>query len=177
MANQTTFRSYRGPGLLAILVSLLIGSCQGADLAPDSPLSNARNTPEALAEAALDALRAEDGEALDSLRITREEYEAYLWPSLPDKEHVPFEFVWSVTGPRSRKARGEVMNEFGGLPFELVKVDLGEEIERYDAFILYQEARMTVRRTDTGKEGMLPLMDVIVEMDGGWKFLNFAEDL
>jgi hypothetical protein len=130
-----------------------------------------------LARAAVEALNAGDGDALDSLRVTREEYETLLWPVLPDKEHVPFEFVWSVTGPRSRKARREVMGDYEGIPLELVRVDLGEEIERYDEFTLYQEARMTVRRTDTGEEGLISLMDVLVEMGGGWKFLNFAEDL
>ena len=53
----------------------------------------------------------------------------------------------------------------------------GEKIEEYEGFTLYQEARMTVRRTDTGAEGLIPLMDVVVEMGGGWKFLNFGEDL
>ena len=140
-------------------------------------MGNARTSPAALARAAVEALNAGDEEALDSLRITREEYETLLWPVLPDKDHVPFEFVWSVTGPRSRKARREVMGEYDGTPLEFVSVDLGEEVESYDEFTLYREARMTVRRTDSGQEGLIPLMDVLVEMGGGWKFLNFAEDL
>lgn len=140
-------------------------------------MGNARTSPEALARAAVEALNAGDEEALDSLRITREEYETLLWPVLPDKDHVPFEFVWSVTGPRSRKARREVMGEYEGIPLEFVRVDLGEEVESYDEFTLYKDARMTVRRTDSGDEGLIPLMDVLVEMGGGWKFLNFAEDL
>jgi hypothetical protein len=140
-------------------------------------MGNARTSPGALARAAVEALNAGDEEALDSLRITREEYETLLWPVLPDKNHVPFEFVWSVTGPRSRKARREVMGEYDGIPLEFVSVDLGEEVESYDEFTLFKDARMTVRRTDSGEEGVIPLMDVLVEMGGGWKFLNFAEDL
>jgi hypothetical protein len=114
---------------------------------------------------------------LSSLMITREEYETLLWPSLPDREQMPFDFVWSTTGPRSRKARREVLGEYGGLPLELVRVDLGEDVESYERFTLYRDARMTVRRTDTGQEGTFPLMDVLVVMDGGWKFMNFVEDL
>ena len=148
-----------------------------SDLARSSPLSHARTSPEALARAALDALEAENEEALKSLMITREEYLDLLWPSLPDQEYVPFDFVWSITGPRSRKARRQALQDLGGLPLELVKVDLGDEVEAYDAFTLYKEARMTVRRTDTGAESVIPLMDVLVEMDGAWKFLNFGEDL
>jgi len=160
----------------ALLMAMTAGvAC--SDVADSSPLTNARTSPEALAAVALEALVAEDESALEALLVTREEYEALLWPSLPDKDHVPFDFVWSITGPRSRKARREVLNEYGGLPMELVKVDLGEEVESYDSFTLYQEARMTVRRTDTGREGLIPLMDVLVEMGGGWKFLNYGEDL
>ncbi|MEJ2539260.1 MAG: hypothetical protein P8188_04715 [Gemmatimonadota bacterium] len=148
-----------------------------SDPAMDSPLSSARKSPEALAEAALEALAMRDEAALAELMITKDEYESLLWPLLPDREHMPFEFVWSLTGPGSRKARRNVLSEFGGLPLELVRVDLGPEVERYERFTLYREARMTVRRDDTGEEGLLPLMDVLVEMGGGWKFMNFRDDL
>jgi hypothetical protein len=176
LKNHRRWLSWTVLAWAVLASSALIGSgCAGEAFA--SPLVNAKRSPEALAEAALEGLRARDDEALAALLITREEYETYLWPSLPDKNHVPFDFVWSLTGPRSRKARKEVLGEYGGLPLELVRVDLGEKTERYDDFTLYQEARMTVRRTDSGDVGMIPLMDVIVEMGGVWKFLNFGEDL
>jgi hypothetical protein len=165
--------------VIAVGAALLAGGSVSAcsDLATGSPLSHARTSPEALAQAALDAMNAGDEEVLVQLMVTRDEYETLLWPHLPDRDYVPFDFVWSLTGPRSRKARREVMGEYGGIPLELVKVDLGEKIEAYEVFTLYQEARMTVRRSDTGEEGLFPLMDVLVEMGGGWKFLNFGEDL
>lgn len=165
-----------GPMALALALLLLLASAC-SDLAEDSPLSHARTSPEALAEAALEALEAGNEEALASLMITREEYESLLWPVLPDREYMPFDFVWSITGPRSRKARRQAMDELGGVPLELVKVDLGDDVETYDEFVLYKEARMTVRRADTGEEAVIPLMDALVEMEGGWKFMNFGEDL
>jgi hypothetical protein len=155
-----------------LATGLLLGC---SDLAPDSPLQDARRSPEALAEAALAALAERDEEALTRLMITREEYETLLWPVMPDREHMPFDFVWSVTGPRSRKARRIALSDYGGVPLELVGVELEGEVERYEGFTLHREARMTVRRTDTGDEGTLALMDVLVEMGGGWKFMNFVE--
>jgi hypothetical protein len=163
------------PGPLVLLIALLLSGC--SDLAKDSPLSEARNSPEVLARAALAAVTADDEDALVPLMITREEYETLLWPSLPDRNYMPFDFVWSLTGPRSRKARREVMGEYGGVPLELIRVDLGEDVEEYGTFTLYRDARMTVRRTDTGQEGVFPLMDVIVQMGDGWKFMNFVEDV
>ncbi|MGW8265932.1 MAG: hypothetical protein ACWGSQ_06160 [Longimicrobiales bacterium] len=161
--------------VLFFLISLsLAAAC--TEPARESPLADARTSPEALAEDALVAVTRQDEAGLSALMITREEYETLLWPSLPDRTQMPFDFAWSLTGPRSRKARRVVLEEYGGLPIELVKVDLGEEVEPYEAFTLYREARMTVRRADTGQEGSFPLMDVLVVMGGGWKFLNFVED-
>jgi hypothetical protein len=158
-----------------VVASIWVSAC--SDLAKDSPLANARTSPEALAQAALKAVTEDDDEALAALMVTREEYLTFLWPSLPDRDYMPFDFVWSITGPRSRKARREVLGEYRGLPLELVRVDLGENVEAYERFTLYKDARMTVRRKDDGREGVFPLMDVLVVMDGGWKFLNFVEDV
>lgn len=158
--------------MLLLLVGML-SAC--SDLAEASPLAHAYASPEALADAALAALAERDDVALRQLMITREEYETLLWPSMPDREHMPFDFVWSVTGPRSRKARREALERFGGLSMALVDLELGDEVERYEDFALYKGATMTVRRGDTGEEGRLPMIDVLVEMGGGWKFMNYVE--
>jgi len=161
--------------LLAAVGAVVAVGCRG--LSADSPLENGRSSAEALAEAALDALRGEDDAALKALMITRDEYEHHVWPSLPDREYVPLSFSWGIKEPRSRKALRENTNAYGGLPLELVRVDLGEEVEEYEAFTLYLDARMTVRNRDTGQEGVLPLMKAVIEMGGAWKFMGFREDL
>lgn len=175
LVDETCIRRRRGHVLLWLVTFWAVSAC--SELAQGSPLANARTSPEALANAALAAVAANDEETLSALMITRDEYETLLWPSLPDRNQMPFDFVWSITGPRSRKARRVVLEEYGGLPLELVKVELGEDVEEYEAFTLYREARMTVRRTDTGQEGTFPLMDALVVLGGGWKFLNFVEDI
>ena len=162
--------------LAAALALTALAGTGCSDVATDSPLAHARTSPEALARAALEALEAGDEVALRTLMITREEYEELLWPVLPDRNQMPFEFAWSVTGPRSRAARRAVLNEYRGLPLELDRVALGADVESYDEFSLYRRSRMHVRRTDTGTVGVLPLMDTLVEMEGGWKFMNFVDD-
>lgn len=166
----------RGRSLRRATLLLLVGALAAcSDLAEASPLENAYTSPESLAEAALSALEQRDDDGLRDLMITRDEYETLLWPSMPDREHMPFDFVWSVTGPRSRKARREALDRFGGLSMDLVGIDLGDEVERYEDFALHKGATMTVRRGDTGEEGTLPIIDVLVEMGGGWKFMNYVE--
>lgn len=147
-----------------------------ANDAAHSPLANGHGSPEALAQVALDAIAQGDGDGLMALIVSRDEYETLLWPVLPDRHQMPFEFAWSITAPRSRKARRAAIAEYEGVPFELERVELGADVERYDEFTLYRRSRMWVRRTDTGVIGVLPLMDTVVEMDGGWKFMNFVDD-
>ncbi len=161
-----------------ILVTLAVAGCVESALATESPLSNARPTPEALAQAALDGLATQSDSALAALMIKRDEYENLLWPEMPDQAYTPFDFVWGMTGASSRKARRNMLEEYQNVPLRLVRVDLGPDSqrERYPSFTLYREARMTVRRTDTGVEEILPLMDGLVEMSGGWKFMNFRDD-
>lgn len=172
-------RSHRtGPTLLLIgglAVGLALAAC--SDRATGSPLSEARRSPEALARAALDAVSAGDEDRLAALMVRRDEYERLLWPVLPDREQMPFDFAWSITAPRSRKARRSAIAEYEGvaLELELERVELGNDVERYPDFTLYRRSRMWVRRTDTGAVGVLPLMDTVVEMGGGWKFMNFVD--
>lgn len=164
-----------GTALLLAAVALTAG-CSASDLATDSPLSHAYRTPEALAQAALEAIAAQDEESLQALLITRDEYENLVWPVLPDSHgSTAFDFVWGMSSPRNRKARREVMEDFRGIPLEVVSVDPGHDIEAYDELVLYKEAILTVRRTDTGEEGRMRFMDVLIEMGGGWKFMNFRE--
>ena len=163
------------PTVGGMLLASAMTGCGGASV--DSPLDGALGSPESLAEVALRALAANDDPALAALVVSREEYETLLWPGLPDREHVTFDFVWGMSMPRTRKARRDQLGHYGGLPLELIRVDVGEETEAYERFTLYRDSRMWVRNRDTGVEGQLALMDVLVEMGGGWKFLNFRDDL
>lgn len=173
IVSSTTRTGVRGLVSL-LLFAAALSAC--SDLAAGSPLAQARRSPEALARAALDAISADDPDPLNALLITRDEYHDLLWPVLPDSQYTPFEFIWGMTAPRSRKARRATMDEYGGTPLELVRVELGDDVEAYDELTIYRDCRMWVRRTDTGEEGVLPLMDTLIEMGGGWKFLNFADD-
>lgn len=161
---------------MPIVVALLTVLALACSPAEPSPLENAHPSPDALAAAALTAIATNDEEYLRDLMITREEYETRLWPALPDRNQMPFAFVWSITGPRSRMARQKIMGDYREVPLELVRVELGADVERHEEFTLYRRSRMIVRRKDTGDEGAFPLMDTLVEMKGGWKFMNFVSE-
>lgn len=160
----------------ALVVLLGTAACSREGVPLSSPLQHAEPTPEALAEAALVAMAAADTAGVERLLVSRAEYEQVLWPLLPDRDYVTFEFVWGMSAPRNHKALHNLMAEYGTLDMELLSVELGTEVEHHESLTLYRDARMLVRRTDTGVEGIFPLMDALVYIGGGWKFLNFRDD-
>lgn len=174
--NPNPSRSPRGRkvrGLVLGMAAVVLAGC--ADVRAEGPLRNAEPSREALVRSVLDALERHDTTAIRELRVTREEYETLLWPSLPDRHQMPFAFAWSVTEPRSRKALREVMFRLGGVPIELRGVDFEKEAEIYPDFTLHRGAVVTGRRRDTGEEGRLTFFDVFVEYGGQWKLLDIDE--
>lgn len=159
--------------LLLGLAVILLQGCRDADAR--SPLANAERSEGALVEAVLGALADKDRVALQGFLLSRAEYETFLWPELPDSEHTPFEFVWSLNEVNSRKGLNQLLSTWGGMTLELVSVNFTEEPEVHDSFTLHPGVEVTVRRADTGEEGILPSFDVFVEYGGSWKLLNYDE--
>lgn len=152
---------------------VLLQACSDADAR--SPLANAERSEGALAEAVLGALAVQDRVALQGFLLSRDEYETLLWPEMPDREHTPFDFVWSLNAANSGKGLNQLLSTWGGMTLELVSVNFTEEPEVYDSFTLHPGVEVTVRRTATGEEGILPSFDVLVEYGGSWKLLNYDE--
>ncbi|MGB1840458.1 MAG: hypothetical protein ACPHWZ_05100 [Longimicrobiales bacterium] len=140
-------------------------------------LENTHETPEALVEAALNAVEAQDGEALRALLVSREEFEDYVWPVLPDRHNTQLEFFWGTMAMNTRKAVRQLENNYGGLPIEIVALEMPgeEELESYEDFTFHVGVKVTVRRRDTGEEGVLPSFDGFLEYGGRWKLLNYGE--
>lgn len=145
------------------------------DPGPSHRLDNARPSAETLVTGVLQALHASDAEALQRFLVTRDEYEAALWPRMPDREYTPFDFVWSLNEVNSRKGLRQLLDRFGGDPLELVSIQFTEEVESYEDFRIRPGARVVVRRAGSGETGTLSSFDVFVEHESGWKLLNYDE--
>ncbi len=107
--------------------------------------------------------------------LTRDEYETFIWPELPDGEYTPFDFVWGLADANNRKGLRQALSTYGGLGLELVSVTFTEEPEEYESFRLHPGVQVKVRRLDDGREGVLPTFDVFVEYGGTWKLMNLDE--
>ncbi|MQA92213.1 MAG: hypothetical protein GEU90_18640 [Gemmatimonas sp.] len=154
----------------ALTSALFVAGCSG-----DADFPNSYRSSEALIAAALDAMQEGDREALETLRVSENEYGTLLWDQLPESRHFPLEYVWSVNEHNSQKALDELLPVLSGSSLELIELTFDEPVEEYDGFRLFLGARTRVRRESDGEEAILPLFDGFVERDGRWKLLNFSD--
>lgn len=160
-------------GMVCLTGAVLAGGCARAEAAPSLPDSYpSRN---ALVQAVLDALENGDRSALERARVTREQYETLLWPYLPESNSLTFEFAWDLNERNSTKALARAIENFEGVRFALEDVQFTEPVEEYPGFKLYLGARVIATRLSDGRRGELPVLDAMVEMNGRWKLLNFAD--
>ncbi|MFW6084296.1 MAG: hypothetical protein ACODAA_03705, partial [Gemmatimonadota bacterium] len=136
---------------------------------------NAYPSAETLVEAALAAVAAGDREAMESLLVTRDEHLDLLWPSLPESEHMTFEYARWLNEHNTRKAMQRALERFGGEEFRLRRIEYTKETETYPEFTLHRGATLVVERVSDGAEGELTLVDVLVERPEGWKLLDYEE--
>lgn len=168
---------FRRSGIFTIwLAGFALLSAQGCSRADARvPLADTRGSEKALVQSVLDAVAAKDEATLRSLLVTKDEYEHVLWPEMPDQKYTPFSFVWSLNAANNRKGLNQLLERYGGMEMEVVSVELPEDPEVYDSFTLYPGTRVTVRRKDTGQEGILPSFDVLVKYGRVWKLMNYDE--
>lgn len=165
------------PGTAALLAIGLVGpsGCGEAGLAADASMDHARSGDRALAEAVLRALEREDRAGLETLLVTREEHRELLWPELPERTYFSFERARELNERNTRKAVRRALERYGGRTLQLVGLDYTRKTEVYDGFTLHRGARLRVRDAATGEVAAIEVLDVLVEMEGGWKLFNVRE--
>jgi hypothetical protein len=160
-------RSALGAALAALLTAS--GGCA------DTELVGSQGSPDALARAVLDGLEARDRGALEALLVTREEHRDLLWNELPESNHLRFEVARELNVRNTREGLTHALDRFGGQELELVKIEFTKDPEIYETFALHRGTKLWVRRLSDGREGDLPILDVLLERNGRWKLMNFEE--
>lgn len=160
--------------ILAVGASVLVGvGC--ADVVQARAMARARESPEAVARAVLDAIEHENGRKLERLLVTREEHRALLWPHLPERKTLPFSYVRKLNRHDTREGIDAALRKYGGDELEFLRIEFLEQPERYEDFTLHRGARVWVRRASDGEKGYVGTLDVLVEWNGRWKPMNYAE--
>lgn len=164
----------RAATLMAVAVTAWAGAgC--ADVARARALAHAKESPEAVARAVLEAIEHENERKLESLLVSREEHHALLWPHLPERNTLSFGYVRKLNRHNTEEGIDAALRKWGGAELELVRVEFRREPEHYENFTLHRGARVWVRRSSDGEEGYVDTLDVLVEWNGRWKPMNYAE--
>jgi hypothetical protein len=112
---------------------------------------------------------------MESLLVTRDEHHDLLWASLPESEHLTFDYARWLNEHNTGKALDRAIERLGGTEFSLVEIEYTKEREEYPGFTLHRGGKLIVVRESDGAEGELILVDVLVERPEGWKLLDYEE--
>ena len=171
--TRSAARRIRDCAVLAVALAATACDRAGASSAP--VMEGAYPSAEALVEAALDAVAREDTAKMKSLLVTRDEHHDLLWASLPESEHLSFEYVRWLNEHNTGKAMRRALERFGGQRFRLEKIEYTKSTETYPGFMLHRGAILTVVREADDAKGELTLVDVLVERPEGWKLFDYEE--
>jgi hypothetical protein len=162
--------------LPAVLCAVLTACTSGPSRIDALPHSHP--TPEALAEAVLDAVAAGDEAALHDLALSEQEFREYVWPELPasrPERNLPFSYVWGDLRQKSHGSLAETLARDGGTRPALVAVRFGGGVTRYPSYTVHPETILTVRSTD-GATRDVRLYGSSFERGGAWKVFSYVTD-
>ena len=148
--RQDSPRRPAGAALSALLLVLALAGCG----APPPPLANAHPSPEALAEAVLDALADDDRDRLAALALDGREFRDVVWPELPSsrpERGVPVSYAWADLRQKSSNALRRLVARWGGRRFTLLGVAWDGETTDYGPWLVHRETRLRLL-DETGRE-------------------------
>jgi len=165
------------PGFLfaLLLVCLAPVACGGTPTT--IPLTPAFDSPEAAAQAVLDALWSRDVNRLRKLPITETEFRKHIWPALPvakaDIGATP-DYTWAEMSQKNAGFLGGLLDEYGGRRLVLRRVDFRGAITEYDTFTTHGKVELTV--DVGGQQQTVRLFGSMIESGSRWKIYSYVVD-
>lgn len=133
-------------------------------------------SPDALAVALLDGMRAGDARALEALALTEHELRTTVWPYLPASRPevgMDWAYFWRDHAQRSASHLRTLVSAHAGRSYELVAVSFDGGV-RYGPLTVSRAPVLDVR-TPEGP-ARLRLSGSMSEMRGQWKLYSFVVD-
>lgn len=128
-------------------------------------LKGGGGSPEELITLALGYLHDLDTAGLQSLRITRYEHDSLFIPNHPlgraPKELTDLNLVYQMMLQTNIKGLRRALDDYGGLRYELVKIEFPAPLETFGPFTVYRRTVATVRDS-IGQERVLPIFGEII---------------
>lgn len=149
--------------------------------APVERVTGGASSLDELVERFLAALRAGDADALEALRLTRDEYvhlvmPGHVPPGQPPQALSPeaAEYFYDVMDTKSRHFRTALLTRFGGRPLELHEITFEKGVAQYAGHRSHKRTALWLREAD----GSLVELRTgsVVERDGRFKFASYIRD-
>jgi hypothetical protein len=143
------------------------------------PLSSTFESPEALAEAVLEAFGREDAETLKTLPLTKEEFRLHVWPKLPasrPERGLPFDYGWGDLHQKSIASIAGNFARYKGRKLELLSIRFKDGRTDYGTFVVHRESEMRVKDPESGIEFDLSLFGSVMEYRGRYKIFSYVTD-
>jgi len=145
---------------------------------PQLEFTNASSSIEDLVDRFLRAVEAGNQQAVDSLRVTEDEYRKIILPGSVEPGEPPQNFsdeasqyFWGVLNGKSLYHRASMMHGYGGKKFKLKKIGYQKGIRKWEGYTAYEKLLLTLE-TEDGEEVVLPTGS-IAEVGGRYKFVSF----
>jgi len=134
-------------------------------------------TPEAVALSVVTALNQGDVEALHRLRVTREEYLAWIWPSFPSSKApyaFPADFAWSNLNKKCQIGVNKWVRIYGRQDLVFSSLHFEKSAEEYKGFRLLRGTVLSAKKPN-GDEIALEIIGSMVENAGRYKLLSYRD--
>ncbi|MBN2107421.1 MAG: hypothetical protein JW832_08330 [Deltaproteobacteria bacterium] len=171
-------RLLRTPAALGVVLLFCLGllpCCSFFGSEPDA--KGWFGSADELARGVAQALAANDREALDRFRISREEYMAVVWPELPVSKIEQWKsqsgFVWTQHAAKSDAGLRSILARFGGKTLTIRSVICKTPAQEYATFKLH--VRPAVEMVDqSGAKQADPVFGTIIEHSGRFKVFSYS---
>jgi hypothetical protein len=160
------------------LAGLLATAALFASCAEEVRLSNARESPEAVAAAVVAGLAARDAPGLRALALTEAEFRDIVWPRLPasrPERNLPWDYVWNDLRAKSDAHLGELVTRWEDRGEDVVAVTFRGESTDYGPFRVHRESVVSLRARD-GDPRSTRLFGSVIEMQGRFKVFSYVVD-
>jgi len=142
-----------------------------------APLAHTLTSPEAVAEAVVEAMQAGDVDRLRALALTEEEFRAHVWPDLPvsrPEVNAPFDLVWGRLHQSSELFLDQAMGALHGRTIDIKAVTFDGETSTYGEVTVHRDTELVIAGENGDRH--VRLFGSMIEQDGGWKVFSYVVD-
>ena len=141
-------------------------------------LQHACDSPEALAQAVLDALARNDRSSLEALALSEDEFHEVVWPELPAarrERNLPWDYVWAELRQKSGASLRGTLARHGGRQYHLIDVKSLGETSQYATFGVRRATQLAVRDAD-GQRHEIQIFGSMLMRRGRYKVFSYVVD-